>query len=92
MSRMRCVYSNSRVTGRVDALATRQTKTLRPSPPLSGRPVRRGGEGQNDSLFLGPQHQNLTSEVTCERLLLLRTDVPAGVCNRRVTGRIIVSL
>ena len=44
--------SNSRVTGRVDALATRQTKTLRPSPPLSGRPVRRG-EGQNDSLF-GP--------------------------------------
>ena len=35
----------------------------------------------------------LTSEVPAwDRLLLLRTEVPAGVCRRRVTGRMMVSL
>ena len=48
--------------------------------------------------FLGlPDYKVLDLELTSEvpawdRLLLLRTDVPAGVCRRRVTGRMMVSL
>ena len=48
--------------------------------------------------FLGlPDYKVLDLELTSEvpawdRLLLLRTEVPAGVCRRRVTGRMMVSL